>query len=274
MGSSTARKALHRTTGIAADGSDPRHSEESDMNTRLENQRLLVVGGGSGIAQQIAVDALDAGAQVVLAGRSTGRLAPIAAALSEGRRSNDVTTVRIDLADEASIVAAAETLGELDHIVSVAADHANGPIGDLTEGAIENAFRAKVIGPLLLAKHLAPRVRAGGSMVLFAGVAGWKPAAGLAVMATTNGAVAVLAEALAVELAPIRVNAISPGIVDSGAWDTLGDNKQQLFDDTAAGNPVGRVGQPSDISAATLSLLTNGFITGATLHVDGGGRLV
>lgn len=112
-----------------------------------------------------------------------------------------------------------------------------------------------------------------GSFLLFSGVAAWRPAPGRSVMATTNGAVAFLAEALAVELAPVRVNALSPGIVDSGQWDRLGDGKDAFLAATAAANPTRRTGTPAQLSAAARSLLTNPFVTGTTLHVDGGGRL-
>ena len=93
-------------------------------------------------------------------------------------------------------------------------------------------------------------------------------------MATTNGAVAFLVEALAVELGPVRVNAISPGIVDSGTWDGMGDAKDGFLADTAKRNPAGRVGSPADVAAAALLVLTNPYVTGTTIHVDGGGRLV
>jgi NAD(P)-dependent dehydrogenase (short-subunit alcohol dehydrogenase family) len=92
-------------------------------------------------------------------------------------------------------------------------------------------------------------------------------------MATTNGAVSFLVQALAVELAPIRVNALSPGIVDSGAWDGMGTDRDGFFDQVAASNPARRVGQPADIASAALLALTNPFLTGTTLHVDGGGRV-
>jgi NAD(P)-dependent dehydrogenase (short-subunit alcohol dehydrogenase family) len=85
--------------------------------------------------------------------------------------------------------------------------------------------------------------------------------------------VSLLAEALAVELAPVRVNALSPGIVDSGVWDGMGERKEHFFGEVAAVNPARRVGSPADISAAALLALTNPFLTGTTLHVDGGGRL-
>nr|WP_296773697.1 SDR family oxidoreductase [Rhodococcus sp. (in: high G+C Gram-positive bacteria)] len=237
------------------------------MGNNIDGARVLLVGGASGIGRAIAAAILAAGGEVVLAGRTPAALDVAAGALGTG-----ATTVTVDLADEHSIAAAAAQIGELDHVVSLAADHANGPVSDLEPGRIREAFDAKVIGPILLAKHFAPSIRPGGSFLFFSGVAAWKPAPGLAVMATTNGAVAFLAEALAVELAPVRVNALSPGIVDSGAWD--GDDKEAFFTATAEKNPVGRVGQTSDVAEAVLMALTNTFVTGLTLHVDGGGRFV
>ncbi|MEU9822809.1 SDR family oxidoreductase [Pseudonocardia alni] len=232
--------------------------------TTLAGQDLLIVGGGSGIARALAADAVAEGASVTLAGRDPQRLAPGAAQVG-------AATARIDLTDEGSIAAFAATSGPLDHVVSLAAAPANGPVGELDRDAVHTAFDAKVVGPLLLAKHLAPLVR--GSFLLFSGVAAWRPAPGRSVMATTNGAVAFLAQALAVELAPVRVNALSPGIVDSGQWDRLGDGKDAFLAATAAANPARRTGTPAQLSAAARSLLTNPFVTGTTLHVDGGGRL-
>ncbi|MBY4210356.1 SDR family oxidoreductase [Rhodococcus fascians] len=230
--------------------------------------RVLLVSGASGIGQSIAASVLDGGGEVILAGRNHESLDAVVARLGAGS-----SAVVLDLADELSIAQAASSVGALDHVISLAADHANGPLADLDGTAVRHAFDAKVIGPVLLAKHFAPQVREGGSFLFFSGVAAWKPAPGLSVMATTNGAVAFLAEALAVELAPIRVNALSPGIVDSGAWDSMGPGKDELFTATARTNPVRRVGHPADIASAALSLLTNTFVTGVTLHVDGGGRL-
>ncbi|WP_458690776.1 SDR family oxidoreductase [Nocardia tengchongensis] len=217
--------------------------------TTLQDKTMVIVGAGSGIGRRIAEDATAQGAHVISAGRP-----------------------ELDLTDEDTVRALAERVGELDYLVSLAADHANGPITELDRDAVHRAFDAKVIGPILLAKHFAPRFRAGGAMLLFSGVAAWRPAPGRAVMATTNAAAATLAEALAVELAPLRVNAISPGIVDSGVWD--GPGKEAFFRSVADRNPARRVGTAADISAAALLALTNPFLTGTTLHVDGGGRLV
>ncbi|WP_290053547.1 SDR family oxidoreductase [Amycolatopsis solani] len=228
----------------------------------FEGKRLVVVGGGSGIGRRIAADARDAGAEVIVAGRNPARVT-----------DSGVRAAFADLSEESSVKALAEAVGEVDYLVTLASAPANGPVTTLDRDAVTRAFDAKVIGPLLLAKHFAPRFREGGAMVLFSGVAAWRPAPERTVMATTNGAVAFLAQALAVELAPIRVNAISPGIVDSGAWDRLGEAKDELFVRTAEANPARRVGRPEDVSAATLQLLSNPFTTGSVYHVDGGGRL-
>ena len=141
----------------------------------------------------------------------------------------------------------------------------------LERDAIIRAFDAKVVGAVLLVKHLRPTT----SVTLFSGIVAWRPRPGMAVTATTNGAVAFLAQALAVELAPVRVNAVSPGVVDSGAWDALGAaGKDKLFADTAARNPARRIGTPQEVSGAVLDAISNQFLTGTVLHLDGGGRLV
>ncbi|WP_415973595.1 SDR family oxidoreductase [Rhodococcus sp. 077-4] len=229
--------------------------------------RVLVVGGASGIGKALAAEIIDRGGEVVLSGRRQEVLEQ-----AVGTLGDRASWVIVDLADEASIASAAAEVGSVDHVVSLAADHANGAVGDLHAVDIRKAFDAKVIGPILLAKHFAPSIAVGGSLLFFSGVAAWKPAPGLAVMATTNGAVAFLVEALALELAPIRVNAVSPGIVDSGAWDFMGAGKESFFAETARANPAGRVGTPADVAAAVLYALSDTFVTGTTLHVDGGGR--
>jgi NAD(P)-dependent dehydrogenase (short-subunit alcohol dehydrogenase family) len=144
-------------------------------------------------------------------------------------------------------------------------------VAQLDRDAIRLSFDTKVIGPLMLAKHLAPRMNEGGSFVLFSGVAAAKIAVGTLGVAITNAAADTLARSLALELAPIRVNAISPGVIDTGAWDAFGEQgKADYFADIRARNPVRRIGTPQDIAAAVLFAMTSTFLTGQTLHVDGG----
>lgn len=171
----------------------------------LDGKRLVVVGAGSHIGRTLARTASAAGAELILAGPDAERLAATANALPAPARLQPA-----DLTDEDSIAALAEAVGPVDHVVSTAAVPANGPVSGLVLADVQRAFAAKVFGPLLLAKHLAGRMNEGGSLTFFSGVAAWRPAPERVVMATANGALSFLVEALAVELAPLRVNAVSP----------------------------------------------------------------
>ncbi|MFF5860954.1 SDR family oxidoreductase [Streptomyces sp. NPDC012751] len=232
-------------------------------------QRIVVIGAGSAIGRRLARTASAAGAELVLAGPDLGKLEETA-----GELTGEWEAVEFDITGDGSAARLADRVGPFDHLVSTAAVPAGGPLADLDPADVRRAFAAKVIGPLLLAKHLAGQAREGGSFTLFPGVATWRPAPENKVMATTNGALAFLVEALAVEIAPLRVNAVSPGIVDSGAGDRLGDAKAGFLAQVAAGSPVGRVGTPDDIVEAVLFAIDNPYVTGTVLHVDGGARLV
>ncbi|GAA2785711.1 SDR family oxidoreductase [Kitasatospora paracochleata] len=235
----------------------------------LAGRRLVVIGAGSHTGRHLARTAAERGAELVLAGPDPRRLEWTAGELP----GPAAAVVPVDLADEASIAALADAVGPFDHLVSTAAMPANGPLAELELADIQRAFAAKVIGPMLLAKHLAGQVREGGSFTFFSGVAAWRPAPARTVMATTNGALAFLVQALAVELAPVRVNAVSPGIVDSGSWDGLGADKAGFLRQVAERNPARRVGTPDDLVDAVLYALGSPYVTGTVLHVDGGGRL-
>ena len=235
------------------------------MTGLLQDQTVLVVGRGSGFARAIVLASRDAGAQVVAAGRNQEALSAAYAG------EPGVSTEYVDLTDDDSIASLSGRLGAVDHVISTGSARARGLIGDLDRGAIRLSFDTKVIGPLMLAKHLAPQMRKGGSVVIFSGVAASKIAVGTLAVAITNAAADTLARSLALELAPIRVNAISPGVVDTGAWDALGEQgKADYFADISARNPAGRIGTPDDIAQAVMFALTNTFLTGQTLHVDGG----
>jgi NAD(P)-dependent dehydrogenase (short-subunit alcohol dehydrogenase family) len=235
------------------------------MTGPLQDQTVLVIGRGSGIARAVALAARDAGAAVVAAGRAQEAL-DAAYAGEPG-----ISTEAVDLTDEGSIEALGKSLGSVDHVVSTASARARGRLADLDRDAVRLSFDTKVIGPLMLAKHLGPRMREGGSFVIFSGVAAAKIAVGTMAVAITNGAADVLARSLALELAPIRVNAISPGVIDTGAWDGLGEQaKAGYFVEIAARNPVRRIGTTEDIAKAVLFAMTNPFLTGQTLHIDGG----
>jgi NAD(P)-dependent dehydrogenase (short-subunit alcohol dehydrogenase family) len=123
----------------------------------------------------------------------------------------------------------------------------------------------------MLAKYFAPHIAPGGSIVLFSGVNAFKINVGYLGVAITNGAVDFLTRSLALELGPIRVNSISPGVIDTGIWDSLGtQGKQDYFQQLETHNPARRIGTVDDIADAALFAMTNTFVTGITLRVDGG----
>jgi len=234
----------------------------------LKDSKVLVVGRSSGIARAIALSCRSHGADVVVAGRHPDELA---SAYDDPR----ITAETVDLTDDDSIAALADRVGTLDHVVSTASARARGLLGDLQRADLSRSVDTKVLGPLMLAKALAPQMNPRGSITLFSGVNAFKVNVGYLGVAVTNGAVDFLTRSLAVELAPIRVNAVSPGVIDTGAWDPMGvDGKQAFFDHVSATNPSGRIGSVDDVAHAVLFAITNAFLTGTTLKVDGGEPLI
>jgi NAD(P)-dependent dehydrogenase (short-subunit alcohol dehydrogenase family) len=234
------------------------------MANALQDKTIVVVGRGSGIARAVALLARSEGGQVIVAGRDPVKLA-------NSYDDPGISAETIDITDDASIVALADRVGRVDHVVSTASAGARGKLAGLQRQNLLQSFDTKVIGPTMLAKHFAPQINPGGSFVLFSGVHAFKHNVGYLGVGITNGAVDFLTRWLAVELAPIRVNAISPGVIDTGAWDAMGDDgKRDYFERIAAHNPAGRIGTPDDIAAAVLFAMTNTFMTGMTLKIDGG----
>jgi NAD(P)-dependent dehydrogenase (short-subunit alcohol dehydrogenase family) len=234
------------------------------MGTSLEDRTVLVVGRGGGIAQAITMVARAEGARVVVAGRNK-------AALAAAYDDSGVTVETVDVTDDSSIAALAERLGSIDHLVSTVSARARGRLSELQRDDLRRSFDTKVIGPTMLAKYFAPHLSPGGSIVLFSGVNAFKVSIGYLGVAITNGAVDFLTRSLALELGPIRVNSISPGVIDTGAWDSLGDDgKRAYFQHVESTNPARRIGTVDDVAHAVLFAMTNTFVTGMTLRVDGG----
>jgi NAD(P)-dependent dehydrogenase (short-subunit alcohol dehydrogenase family) len=238
------------------------------MTQPLQDRSVLVIGRGSGIARAVALAARAAGATLTVAGRNRDQLA---AAYDDP----NITAEQVDLTDEASIAALADRIGSIDHIVSTASARARGTVDALAHDVVLTSFEVKVVGPILLAKHFAGRMPSNGSLVLFSGSSARKPTVGMLAVGATNAAVDAVTRTLAVELAPIRVNAISPGTVDTGAYDALGEQaKAALFATRTATSPARRVGTAEDVADAVLFALTTPFMTGVSLSIDGGEPLI
>ncbi|WP_406464427.1 SDR family oxidoreductase [Streptomyces sp. NBC_01622] len=237
----------------------------------MTTEHVIIVGGSSGMGLALAETLLFEGSEVTIASRSPERLEEAARSLASDR----VRTVQADITHENDV---ARLFNEpADHVVTTAVDGAGAyqPIVEFDVDTARGVLDSKLIGAVLLAKHAAPALRPGGSITLTSGIAAYRPSPRGSMVAAVNGALASFARAAALELAPIRVNVISPGWVDTPVWDLIsGSGKAATLAAKAEALPVGRVGRPEDIAHAIVALMRNGFITGTVLHADGGHRLV
>ncbi len=244
------------------------------MSAKTKQQHVLIVGGSSGMGLALARQVLERGNNVTIAGRSTERLDQARGLLGNPA---GLRTIAADITLEAEVERLFRSTDDLDHIVSTAAD-VSGVYVLLPEMDMATARRvidSKVVAPILLAKHGAPRLKASGSITFTSGIAAYRPAPRGSVVAAVNGAIESLVYALALELAPVRVNAISPGWVDTPIWQQVaGDGKAAVLEGMAKRLPVGRAGEAEDIAQAIEAVMYNGFISGTVVHVDGGQRLV
>jgi NAD(P)-dependent dehydrogenase (short-subunit alcohol dehydrogenase family) len=237
------------------------------MGEALKGKTVVVVGHGDGIARAVTVLARSEGARVVVAGRDKARLAA-------AYRDTGINAEVVDVTDDASIAALAQRVGPVDHVVSAVSARARGRLDELERASLLKSFDTKVIGPLMLTKYFSAQINQGGSFVLFSGFPAFKINVGFLGVSITDGAVDFLTRSLAVELAPIRVNAISPGVIDTGAWDSLGEQgKRDHFENVSRTNLAHRIGAAKDVADAALFAMTNTFVTGVTLKVDGGQHL-
>ena len=233
-------------------------------------QRSLIIGGSNGMGLAAARRLARLDAEVLIAGRSQARL-DAALATVEGRAAGYVA----DFTDPASLAALFERIGRIDHLVLAAsANAAWGPFASISADALRGALEGKLIGYWQSLQAALPHLRRDGSVVMLSGAASRTAMPGTAGLAAVNGGITQMAQTLAKELAPLRVNVVSPGLVDTPAYDGLpAEAKAGMFAGAAKGLPVGRTGTPEDIAEAIVYLLGNGFTTGAILDVDGGARM-
>jgi NAD(P)-dependent dehydrogenase (short-subunit alcohol dehydrogenase family) len=238
--------------------------------TNLQHHRIVLLGGTSGIGLATAQAALAAGASVVVVSSRRQRVAEALAVL--GARAEGHA---LNLNDEPAVRGLFERLGAFDHLVYSAGDPLQ--IGLLAETGIDvvrKAFDLRLFGAITAVKHAAPHLRPGGSVVLTGGVASLRPQKGWTAGATICGAMEAFTRALAMELAPIRVNLVSPGFVRTPLWAGIPEaEREAMYETVGAALPVGRVGEAEDIAQTYLYLMSNRYSTGQTVVVDGGGVL-
>jgi NAD(P)-dependent dehydrogenase (short-subunit alcohol dehydrogenase family) len=236
----------------------------------MTEHTALVVGGTSGIGLATARRLHDLGAAVHVVGRSKQRLDEVA------ETDSALTGHQADGGNRAEIEAVVEAVGRVDWlVVTLSGNEGPGAIADLDLGMLRRAFDAKFWAHLTTIQATLPRLVPTGSITLLGAITARAGMPGTAGIAAINGAVEALVKPLAVELAPIRVNAVSPGVVDTPWWSGLPeDARREYFGQTAQALPARRVATAEDVAEVTVLAATNPNITGTVLETDGGARLV
>jgi NAD(P)-dependent dehydrogenase (short-subunit alcohol dehydrogenase family) len=244
--------------------------DEGGCEMSLKGKRVVVVGGTSGIGLATARAFLDESAQVVIASRSSSKL-------SEAQRTlhSHVETHELDFRNMDKVDDFFRKIGKFDHLVITAGDGAMGVFNDLPVENAREAFDSKFWGQYITARAAIPYLNTDGSITFTSGVYGRRPPKGASTLAAINSAIEGLVRGLAVDLAPIRVNVVSPGIVDTPIYAGMpAEQREAMFSGIGQQLPVGRIAQPEDIAESYVYLAKNGFTSGSVVLIDGGAHLV
>ena len=235
---------------------------------KLKGANIVVMGGSSGIGLAAAKLAQHEGATVTIAGRSLEKLA------QAQRELDGVRTVVADVTDDASVGRVFEELDHVDHVLISAGTIVNGKIVDNDLATLRHIVDERIWGPTYVVRHARPRMTS-GSVTFMSGGLSSRPRLGAAMITAGLAAVEALAPALALELAPVRVNAVTPGLIDTPLLHAAyGANRDALVNSRAAALPGKRIGTADEVAQAIIMLMTNEYINGAVLHIDGGGRFL
>jgi len=247
------------------------HHFHKEAIMSLHAKRIVVLGGSSGIGLAVAQAAAREGADVVIASSRQGRVDAALKALPPRAQGH-----ALDLSDETAIGALFAQLGSFDHLVFTAGESLQ--LASLASTDVELArrfFGLRYWGAFLAAKHGSRNIREGGSVVFTSGIAGQRPRSGWSVAASICSAMEGLTRALAVELAPVRVNIVSPGLVRTPLWAGMQEaEREALYLAAAERLPVGHVGETDEVAEAYLYLMRQSYATGQVVVVDGGAALV
>jgi len=229
----------------------------------LKGKKVVVVGGSSGIGLSTAELAKREGADVIIASRNVSKLDAVAEKLN-------AIAIPADVTSDDSVAKLFRNCGPVDHVVVTAAQLRTGPFKTVSMEDVRSTMEGKFWGAWRVAKSA--EIRPGGSLTLVSGYLSIRPRPNSAIISVANGALESLARALALELAPVRVNAVSPGIIDTPIRAAMPEQaRREMLAQTAAKLPVGRVGVGEDIARQILAFMTIGFETGSIVYLDGGG---
>jgi NAD(P)-dependent dehydrogenase (short-subunit alcohol dehydrogenase family) len=228
----------------------------------LKGKKVVVVGGSSGIGLSTAELAKAEGAEVIIASRNADRLKAVAAKMG-------VTAIPADVTSDESVASLFRACGAVDHVVVTAAQLRSGPFKTVSMEDVRSTMEGKFWGAWRVARSA--EIRAGGSLTLVSGYLSVRPRPNSAIVGAANGALESLTRSLALELAPVRVNCVSPGIIDTPIRAAMPEAARlDMLAKTAAALPVGRVGVGEDIARQILAFMTIGFATGSIVYIDGG----
>ena len=246
------------------------HARPEAPSFDLSGKRVVVVGGKRAIGLGVAQAAHAMGATVTVASRRD---------VSAEQRPDLASFAQIvlDIRDEAAVQAAFEAIGPFDHLVVTAGPElgAWGSFTDPDMSGVRSYLEGKFLGTWACARHAATHLQAGGSMTFLTGGAGARAKLGLAAVTPTFAAVEALSRSFALELAPIRVNTIRPGFIDTDFWEALpAETVEEIRAKVRANFPARRLGTAADVGHAAVFLMTNPYVTGTVLEVSGGELLV
>ena len=229
-------------------------------------KRIVVIGGTSGIGLATAKMASEHGAEVVIASRDSAKLERAKVEIG-----GKVEGHQLNVTDESQVKAFFDKVGQFDHLTTPGSSVSGGPFLTTDTAVAKADFDSKFWGQYYAAKYGSPKIRPGGSIIFFSGIYGTRPPAGVSAIAALNGATEALCRALTVELAPLRVNVVVPGLVDTPAYSHMPQQQREaMFKQVAEALPARRIGQPEDIAQAVLYLMADAFAAGTILVIDGG----
>jgi NAD(P)-dependent dehydrogenase (short-subunit alcohol dehydrogenase family) len=236
----------------------------------LLGQTVVVVGGSAGIGFETARRARSEGAKVILTGRNPESLQRAASELDA------VSTAAFDATDPALLERFFGDLpATIDHVMVTAGRPRYERLLDMDLEQARSGLDTHLLLMLQVARNAAPKVRPGGTLLFMGGTGGRRPAIGLGIVPTVTAALPALTASLALELAPVRVNLIAAGFVDTPlSASLLGDELENRRNQLRATLPIRRVVEPADVAALAVHIMTNTALTGATYDIDGGQQFV